>query len=88
MNYTDKSATVLFATKVTLPNGNMYPSSDYLIGPLSIYLDPYQSKSGYRSLDIPTTAPVGNYTYHGYVGNYGVGIYHECTFGFTVTAGQ
>jgi hypothetical protein len=88
INYTDKSTTVLFATKVTLPNGNKYPSSDYLIGPLSIFLDPYQSKSGHRSLDIPTTAPLGNYTYHGYVGNYGVGIYHECTFGFTVTAAQ
>lgn len=84
-NYIDKSATVLFATDVTLPNGNKYPPSGYLIGPLEVYLNPYQSKSGHRSLDIPTTAPLGNYIYHGYVGNYGVGLYDECTFTFTVT---
>jgi len=84
-NYTDKSATVLFASKVTLPSGNKYPPSGYLIGPLSISFNPYQSKSGHRSLAIPTTAPPGNYTYHGYVGNYEVGLYDECTFTFTVT---
>jgi len=85
-NYTDKSATVLFATKVTLPSGNKYPPSGYLIGPLSISFVPYQSKSGHKSLDIPITAPLGTYTYHGYVGNYGAGLYHECQFEFTVTS--
>jgi hypothetical protein len=84
-NYTDKSATVLFASKVTLPSRNKYPPSGYLIGPLSISFGPYQAKSGHKSLAIPTTAPLGNYIYHGYVGNYGVGIYDECTFNFTVT---
>jgi hypothetical protein len=84
-NYTDKSATALFATKVTLPSGNKYPPSGYLIGPLNVPLNPYQSKSGHKSLAIPTNAPLGTYTYHGYVGNYGVGLYHECTFTFQVT---
>jgi len=84
-NYTDKSATALFATKVTLPSGNKYPPSGYLIGPLNVPLNPYQSKSGHKSLAIPTNAPVGSYTYHGYLGNYGVGLYHECAFTFQVT---
>jgi hypothetical protein len=39
--------TVLFATDVTKPDENRYPPSGYLIGPLEIYLNPYQSKSGY-----------------------------------------
>jgi hypothetical protein len=84
-NYTGQSSSVLFATKVTLPSGNKYPASGYLIGPLNVSLNPYQSKSGHKSLAIPTTAPIGYYTYHGYVGNYGVGLYHECTFTFQVT---
>jgi hypothetical protein len=74
-NNTDKSGSVLFSTKVTLPqacyNGGWYPTSDYLIGPLSLSLNPFQSKSGHRSHAIPLTAPLGIYTYHGYVGNYG-----------------
>lgn len=84
-NYTDKSATALFAAKVTLPSGNKYPPSGYLIGPVEIALTPYQSKSGYKSNTIPPAAQLGTYTYHGYVGNFGEGIYHECTFEFEVT---
>jgi hypothetical protein len=84
-NYTNKSATVLFASKVTLPSGNMYPSSGYLVGPLSVSFGPYQSKSGHLSLAIPSYAPTGTYTYHGYLGNYGVGLYSQCQFNFTIT---
>lgn len=84
-NYTGNTGSVLFATKVTLPNGNWYPSSGYLFGPLSFSLGPYQSKSKHLSQAIPSNAPTGPYTYHGYVGNYGAGIYDECTFNFTVT---
>jgi hypothetical protein len=83
-NYTG-SASVLAATKVTLPNGNMYPPSGYLFGPLSLPLEPSQSKLGHLSHAIPSNAPPGFYIYHGYVGNYGVGIYNECVFAFTVT---
>jgi hypothetical protein len=83
-NNTNNPGSVLFGTKVTLPNGNWYPASGYLIGPLNISLDPSQSKSGHKSHMIPLTAPLGTYTYHGYVGNYGVGIYDECTFNFEV----
>jgi hypothetical protein len=84
-NNTDKTVSVLAATKVTLPNGNWYPSSGYLFGPLQVYLNPYQPKSGHLSHTIPYNAPTGIYTYHGYTGNYGVGIYDECTFNFQVT---
>ena len=81
-NYTNRSGTVLFATKVTLPNGNKYPPSGYLIGPIEVTLNSYGSKSKYVSQIIPVTAPLGTYTYHGYVGNYGVGLYDECQFKF------
>ena len=84
-NNTDKTGSVLAATKVTLPNGNWYPPSGYLFGPISVSFDPYQSKPGHLSHAIPSNAPTGTYTYHGYVGNYGVGIYHECQFNFEVT---
>jgi hypothetical protein len=83
-NNTDRTGSVLFATKVTLPNRIKYPSSGYLIGPLEVYLNPYQSKSGHGLHEIPLGVELGTYTYHGYVGNYGVGLYHECTFTFQV----
>lgn len=85
-NNTDQSISVLFATIVTLPNGNRYPPYGYLIKPVNVSLNPYQSKSGHRSQYIPHYAPLGTYTYHGYVGNYGAGVYHECQFNFTVNS--
>src|SRR4030042_6444918 len=66
-NNTNNTISVLAATKVTLPNGNKYPPSGYLIGPLSVSLDPYQSKSGHLSHAIPFNAPLGWYIYPGYV---------------------
>jgi hypothetical protein len=81
---TDKSGSVLFATAITLPSGNRYPPYGYLIGPLQVYLNSYQSKSGHRSQHIPHYAPLGTYTYHGYVGRYDMGILAECQFNFTV----
>lgn len=82
MNTTDNLGTVLFATKVTKPDGNL---SDFLFGPRSVYLGPYESKSGHISHTIPTGTRLGTYTYHSYVGNYGVGLYDECQFDFYVT---
>ena len=83
-NNTDQTICFLFATDVTKPDETRYPPSGYLIGPLNVCLDPYQSKSGYRSHAIPLGAQLGTYTYHGYVGNYGVGLYHKCQFEFEV----
>jgi hypothetical protein len=88
-NNTSNTGTVLFGTKVTWGSQydlHQYPSSGYLIGPLSISLDPSQTKSGHASLAIiPLILPYyGPAIYHGYVGNYGAGIYDECTFTFEV----
>jgi hypothetical protein len=85
-NNTDKSGSVLFATAITLPSGNRYPPYGYLIGPLQVYLNSYQSKSGHRSQHIPHYAPLGTYTYHGYAGRYDMGILAECQFNFTVNS--
>ncbi|MBC2695739.1 MAG: hypothetical protein HF982_10790 [Desulfobacteraceae bacterium] len=87
-NNTNEAQTIYFATNVTLPNGNIYPPSGYLFGPVSVILNPYQSKSGHLSHTIPGNAPIGAYTYHGYVGNPGVGIIDEDQFDFEVTAAK
>jgi probable HAF family extracellular repeat protein len=74
-------------TKVKLPNGNMYPSSGWLLGPISVTLGPHTSKSKYLTQFIPYNAPFGTYTYYGYVGTAGPPVvkYNECQFTFTVT---
>jgi len=84
INNTDNAGTVLFATKVTLPNGNTYPASGYLFGPKEITLNPHQSKSGQLSQNIPAGAPLGTYTYQGYIGRSGVGIMDGDHFDFEV----
>ena len=87
-NETGEVQTVGFATNITLPNGNIYPPSGYLFGPLfPIVLNPHQSKSGHISHNIPNGAPLGTYTYHGYVGKPGEGIIDVDQFDFEVTAG-
>jgi hypothetical protein len=83
-NNTDTVRTALFATKVTKADGNWYPPSVFLCGPNSHSFEPYESKSWHKTHIIPLTVLPGTYTYHGYVGNYGVGNYSECTFDFEV----
>lgn len=73
-----------FGTKVTKPDGGWYPRSGYLLGPIEVTLRMAESKSKYISLFIPNTAPLGTYTYHGYVGRPGY-LWDECKFNFTVT---
>lgn len=84
INYTVGTWTFYYATRVTLPNGNEYPSSNYLLGPIKVTLTYHESKSRYISHAIPDTAPLGIYTYHGYVGLSG-NIWDECIFDFLVT---
>jgi len=74
--------TFLFATRATLPNGH---KTGYLYGPISVNLNPGQTKSGHISHTVPATATVGQYIYHGYVGDYDVGIFDEDSFNFSVT---
>jgi hypothetical protein len=83
-NYTIGTWTFHYATKIIMPNGDQYPGSGYLLGPVKVTLSYYGSKSRYLSYFIPFTAPLGTYTYHGYVGIPG-NIWDECTFDFTVT---
>lgn len=85
-NNTDEVQIFKYATRITLPNGNKYPYAGYLVGPIEVTLNPHQSKSKHLSQYVPHYAPLGTYIYHGYVGNYGVGIYDECTFNFTVNS--
>ena len=82
-NNTAKYGFVLFATDVVKPNGLKQPPSGYLIGPLQVNLGPHSTKSGHKSHIIPDNAPLGTYTYRGYVGRSGV-IYHKCWFTFEV----
>ena len=84
-NNTNEAQIIYFATNVTLPNGNIYPPSGYLFGPFPIALNPHQSKSGHLSHTIPGNAPIGAYTYHGYVGKPGEGVIDEDQFDFEVT---
>ncbi len=80
-NNTDQSGRVLFGSKVTTPS---LQQIGWIFGPVSVYLSSHGSPSGYVSHTIPTTAPPGHYTYHGYVGTYGLGVIDECQFDFTV----
>ena len=83
-NETDEAQSVGFATNVILPNGNIYPPSGYLFGPVQVILDPFESKSGHLSHTIPGNAPLGTYTYHGYLGKAGVGVINAENFDFEV----
>jgi hypothetical protein len=83
-NYTIGTWIFYYATKVRTPNESWYPSSDYLLGPIKVTLTYHESKSKYISHFIPNNAPLGTYTYHGYLGWPG-DIWDECTFDFEVT---
>ena len=83
-NYTNEVQVFKFATRITKPGGGKYPATGYLKGPFTVNLGPNGSISRHLSQYIPNTAPLGTYTYHGYVGVLG-NIYNECQFTFTVT---
>ncbi len=79
-NNTGGMGTVLFGTKVTKPDASQ---TGFIWGPLQVYLNPHQTKSGHKNHTIPVGFELGMYTYHGYVGRYG-NIYDECQFDFEV----
>jgi len=83
-NNTDAVQVFKFATRITKLSGGKYPATGYLKGPVTVRLYPHGSISRNLSQYIPNTAPLGTYTYHGYVGVPG-NIYDECQFTFTVT---
>jgi PKD repeat protein len=79
-NNTGGTGTVLFGTKVTKPDASQ---TGFIWGPIQVYLNPHQTKSGHKTHTIPTGFALGTYTYHGYVGRFGT-IYDECAFNFDV----
>jgi hypothetical protein len=85
-NNTDEIQVFQFATRVTMPNGNIYPSSGWLLGPVTVTLKPHESKSKLLTPFIPYNVPFGTYTYHGYVGTVSPRLlYDQCQFNFDVT---
>jgi len=87
-NNIDEVQVFYFATKITMPNGRMYPPNSFLLGPWRVTLNHYDSQSIFKSHTVPGSAALGTYTYHGYVGRPGVGIHHECQFEFEITEVQ
>jgi hypothetical protein len=85
-NNTDEVQVFQFATRVTVPNGNMYPSSGWLLGPITVTLNPHESKSKLLTHFIPYNVPFGTYIYRGYVGKVSPRLfYNKCEFNFAVT---
>lgn len=82
-NYTSGVWSFYYATNISKPDGNWYPDSGFLIGPIKIVLSYHESKFKYISHFIPYSATLGIYTYHGYVGMPGY-IWDECIFDFTI----
>lgn len=80
-NNTSLSRSMFFGTTVTMPNDTQ---SGFVWGPFQIRLDPYQSLSGHKVLNVPINAKLGGYTFNGYLGKPGVGAFHECGFNFVI----
>jgi hypothetical protein len=77
--------TFYFATFAIKPDGNRYPSSGWLYGPVTTTLDAgATSQSVHISQQIPANAPLGPYNYYGYTGVLPGTKYNECQFLFTV----
>jgi hypothetical protein len=86
-NHSDSEKRFFYGSKIKLPNGKMYPKNkDFLFGPQEIMLLPNQLKSIQATHQIPTTAPIGFYTYYGYVGSSIKDIWTQHAFNFNVTA--
>src|SRR3990167_10627051 len=58
-NNTTSSQTFQYWTYVTLPNGNRYPPSGELFGPVTVTLSAGQTRSAHLTHGIPTSAPLG-----------------------------
>ncbi|MBI4714850.1 MAG: hypothetical protein HY760_02745 [Nitrospirae bacterium] len=69
-NNTSTTQTFQYWTYVTLPNGSRYPAAGELYGPVTVTLSAGQTKSAHLTHGIPTSAPLGAYTYYGNVGPY------------------
>jgi hypothetical protein len=67
--------------KVRLPNGSMYGP---LFSPMEVQLDPYETLTGPIRQRVPNGAPLGDYTYYGYVGIHPDDVWDSDEFDFEV----
>jgi hypothetical protein len=67
-NPTGEDRTIYIATNVTKPDDSKFPLAGYLEGPYEITLKPYEEKNTQISHAVPIDWPLGNFSYHGYVG--------------------
>ncbi len=72
VNTTASTQCVDYWEDVLLPNGSPYPVSGALFGPVHVCLNPNQTKNVHMNQGVPMNAPLGTYTYNGYVGTYPV----------------
>lgn len=79
------SQTFQYWTYLILPNGSRYPATSELIGPVTVTLvGAGQTKSVHLTYKIPSSAPLGSYTYLANVGSYPT-LGDSNSFQFTVT---
>jgi hypothetical protein len=82
INNTSESEDFQYWAEVTLPNGNTG-----VLGPWSFSLAPHESRSGHIAHGIPSSAPLGEYTYTGKVGVYPSEVWDQDSFNFAVVGG-
>ena len=84
LNNTNQFQTVQFVTSAKLPNGDPYPPSGYLYGPVQVDIGPYALTSETFYHTIPTNAPSGTYTYKGYIGTPSATLIDKYLFDFEI----
>jgi hypothetical protein len=84
INHTSDVWPLLFFTTVTLPSGKTYPSSGFLVGPLALTIDPFDTMSQYVEHHIPSQAPLGSYRYNAFIHLYYPDSINEQYFNFEV----
>jgi len=83
-NNTGETQNFQYWAKVRLPNGNMYGP---LFPPRDLELEPYGNMTRVVRQRVPNNAPLGDYIYYGYVGDYPDEVWDSDQFDFEVVTG-
>lgn len=83
-NNTDTSQSIQAWTNVRLPNGNIYPTDETLLGPVDAIIPAHATLTAQTSHSIPLIAPLGTYSYNAFLGSSFPETYAEDSFQFTV----
>jgi hypothetical protein len=83
-NNTGETLNFQYWAKVRLPNGNMYGP---LFSPQNLELEPYGNMTRAVRQRVPNNAPLGDYIYYGYVGDYPDEVWDNDQFDFEVVSG-